>query len=295
MANYPIGHSEFSHSEFRRGTVYPIRDPIKVVAFVEAFICAFILVVLIWANRSNSPGYWRIGDTAIWALACLAPIAVLLWSAVPKIARPRYVWLRRTIQLHAIAAACVTVVGCSGRWHPAVVYGLIAFGALLIDFIVLGLAPWSKADPDDIEIYRAAQLKVAGGAVAGIFIWSFLNIALVLGQSEIIAWGRPYCLQVAASQFSCYVAGNCVSRYKPVSSLMDLNGLKMHTPFTSGGGSSEFQDAYHAVLIVNQGDVVEWRHWSYAGQHFIRHDNARGFGRPACQPVSYFASRLSIW
>jgi hypothetical protein len=168
-------------------------------------------------------------------------------------------------------------------------YGIFAFGALLIDLAVLGLAPWSIWDSKDFETYRLAQLKIAGGSVAALIVWSFVNIGLVIAQSELIAWGKPYCLQVA---------GDHLGRYKPVSSLMDLNGLKMHTAFASGGGSGVYQFAYHGVLVIDLDDALEWRHWSYTTQHFVRHNNWRGIasaGRPVCEPRSHFASQLSMW
>jgi hypothetical protein len=193
--------------------------------------------------------------------------------------------LRRAIQIHAITAVFIIASGP----HMPFSYGILAFAALLIDLTILGFSPWSKWDAEDIETYRSTLLKVAGGAVAALFAWSFVNIGLVIAQSELIAWGKPYCLQVA---------GDYRGGYKPVNSLMDLNGLKMHTPFTSGGGSGVYQFAYHGVLVVDLGDTFEWRHWSYAAQHFIRHNDGRGIatrGRPACEPRSHLASQLSIW
>jgi hypothetical protein len=282
--------SEFSRREFGSVSASPPLDSMTIFAFLESALCAVILVALIWTNRSNSVGHWRLNEAAMWALVCYAPIANLAWSAIPRMARPGYVWLRRSIQIHAIAAITVAGISSSASGSPLPPsYGVLALCALLIDLFILGFSPWASWDADDIEKYRAALLKVAGGAVAAVFVWSFVNAGVVIAQSEFIAWGKPYCLQVQ---------GDLLGGYKPVNSLMDLNGLRMHSPFTSGGGSGEYQLAYHAVLVVDRDDTIEWRHWSYTTQRFVRHDNWRGIaiaGRPDCEPRRHLASQLSIW
>jgi hypothetical protein len=271
-------------------------DPVAVLGFLGSIFSAIVLAVFIWTNRADSVYPWRAEDTAIWAMLCFGPIAALCWSAIPssKIAVATYLYVRRLVQLHAVVAACVWVVGCSQlgdtgyfvfRLGP--LHGLFAFAALVLDLVVLAFAPLGRSDPDDIKLYRAIQVRIVGGTVAAIAVWSFLHIGMVVAQAEWLAWGRPYCLQVS---------GDYLGRYKQVNSLLELNGLNMHTPFTSGGGSGTFQFGYHAVLAVDREGGFEWRHWSYAQQHFVRHGNGKNIagpgGRPACEPRAHFAFQL---
>jgi hypothetical protein len=267
-------------------------DPVTLLALLGSVISAGILAVFIWSNRANSLDPWSAAGTATWALLCFAPIAMLCWSALPsRIALAHYGSLRRIVQLHAVAAACIAVAGLSGLEGPlklGPIVGVFACGALAVDLTVLAVAPWSASDPDAVERYRAIHVRIVGGTVAAIAAWSVLQVGVVVAQAEWLAWGRPYCLQVE---------GDRRGSYKPVRSLVELNGLKMHTPFTTGGGLGEFQFAYHAVLAVDRDGGLEWRHWSYARHQFVRHRNGKFIagadGRPACEPRAHFAFQLA--
>src|SRR4030095_895967 len=67
----------------------PPLDPMTIFAFLESFLCAVILVALIWTNRSNSVGHWRLNEAAMWALVSYAPISNLVFFALPGKATAR--------------------------------------------------------------------------------------------------------------------------------------------------------------------------------------------------------------
>jgi hypothetical protein len=271
--------------------------PIKIAAVAGSAVCALLLCLFVWNIHPYSFGIWRADQAALWAAFFFAPILSLLWSviAVSGWQPATYIWARRLIQLHAVSAVFIVLVGCTDlrriwdlppSWN---LYGLLAFGSVSVDLIVLALAPWSNSDREDIGAYRRAQLKIAGGATAAIVIWSFVNIGLVVGQAQFIAGGKRYCLQVA---------GDYLGRYKPVRSLLDLNGLKMHTPFTNAGGSGDFQFAFHALLAVEDGPRLEWRHWSYWQQRFVPFKSSSswlGKTGQSCEPRINFVLQLPLW
>jgi hypothetical protein len=61
--------------------------------------------------------------------------------------------------------------------------------------------------------------------------------------------------------------------YRPVTSLLELNGFFLQAPFVNGGGSGStgsLQWTFHALLAIDTGGAPEWRNWSYWHQHFDR-------------------------
>jgi hypothetical protein len=232
-----------------------------------SIVCAVMLCIFVWSIRPHSFGPWITEKAAFWAAFFFVPIATVLWAVAP--ASPwhtaSYIWLRRLIQFHIVLTALIVLAACTplgsalGLAPSWTLYGILGIGAIVADGLVLLFAPASNASPEDIATYRRWQFRIAGGITAAIAIWSFLNIAIMTAQAQIIAAGRPYCIQVAKDNHG---------RYKPVQSLMDMNGLKMNAPF-SRGGSSDFQFAFHAVLSIEREFNIEWRHWSYRQQRFV--------------------------
>src|SRR5207344_1609854 len=95
-----------------------------------------------------------------------------------------------------------TLAGCAAALRPEfLLYGLFAFGAVLIDLVILFWSPWTGFDPEDVRIYRTAQLRLVGIPVAALVIWSFANSGVMVWQAQYIADGKPYCLQVAARAY----------------------------------------------------------------------------------------------
>jgi hypothetical protein len=271
-----------------RGREMPIvtMDPMKLFTAIGSAICTLLLFAIIWVVTPNSGGHWPANWIVLWILLFFAPLALLLWAvtAAPSWEAHAYKWTRRSIQVHAVIASLTTLAGCAAALRPEfLLYGLFAFGAVLIDLVILFWSPWTGFDPEDVRIYRTAQLRLVGIPVAALVIWSFANSGVMVWQAQYIADGKPYCLQVAARAYG----------YKPVTSLLDLNGLTMHATSDKHGE----RVAVDAVLVVDIGGGFERRYWSYLLQQFRRMQESPSAQSRigACQPSIDFGLQLPVW
>ena len=64
--------------------------------------------------------------------------------------------------------------------------------------------------------------KVILALIGLAFVWPFAQIGLIAAQAQYLANGRPYCIEVS---------DNRMSHYRPVGSLLELNGFTLHAPF----------------------------------------------------------------
>jgi hypothetical protein len=131
-----------------------------------------------------------------------------------------------------------------------------------------------------------AVLAVIGLAIA----WPFAQIGLIAAQAQYFANGRPYCVQVS---------GDAFRQYRPVDSLLELNGLTLGAPYVNSGGSIGFvQFTFHALLAIDVGRAVEWRNWSYWHQHFDEltpHQTmTTGLELPRCKPQVDFILEVPL-
>jgi hypothetical protein len=278
--------SDISNAGHRRREAFVTVDPIKFFATIGSSISALLLLIFICVlTPANSQGFWPATWVGGWTLMFFAPLAALLWAVTvpPSWEMGTYKWTRRLIQLHASIAALTMLGGCAIR-QEVVLHGLVAFGALFIDLVILFWSPWMSFDQEDVHTYRTFQLRLAGGAVAAIAIWSFSNIGLVVWQAQYISDGRPYCLEVAGRGYG----------YNQTTSLLDLNGLRLRAT----SGKHDEPVGFHAVLVIDTGDGSEWRNWSYLFQHFAliaQSPVVRSRIRPSCHPRMNFALQLPIW
>jgi hypothetical protein len=128
-------------------------------------------------------------------------------------------------------------------------------------------------------------------AVIGVaIVWPFAQIGLIAAQAQYFANGRPYCIEVSDDRFMYY---------RPVGSLLKLNGFTLRAPFFNGGGSGStgsLQWTFHALLGVDTGGAPEWRNWSYWHQHFDQltpqQAKATHLYRVDCQPQADFVFKL---
>ncbi|PDS85773.1 hypothetical protein CO654_10185 [Rhizobium sp. L18] len=71
----------------------------------------------------------------------------------------------------------------------------------------------------------------------------------------------------------------------------------MQTPFTNGGGSTDYQFAFHAVLVVRQGGGDQFYNWSYFAQSFVpvseRAISGLALLRADCEPIVAFFDELN--
>jgi hypothetical protein len=122
-------------------------------------------------------------------------------------------------------------------------------------------------------------------------VWPFAQIGLIAAQAQYYANGRPYCMDTSGGR----------GRYRPVSSLLELNGFSLQAPFIDGSGSgshSFMQWTFHALLAIDTGSAPEWRNWSYWHQHFdlltLEQARATGLSGAACQPQTDFLLKLPL-
>jgi hypothetical protein len=259
-------------------------------------LCAFLIYHYVWNIHPGSRTDWNSRDVFLWTGLLFGPLVMLSWSfiATSTWRESSLRWARILVLVHA-ATSMGTVIAYQ---YPGVLrasfargYGgltFLALGAFILDFIVLGIAPRAMSPAGLIRFYRSAMLVIAGGTLLGLLLWSFANIGIVVWRAEAKADGRPYCLQVQ---------GHAHGRYRPVSSLFDLRGLKMQTWFT-GGGSDEFQYSFHAVLALEAGNKTEWFNWSYWQQDFVpisvRSFRALHLDRSSCETQAAFLRKLPL-
>jgi hypothetical protein len=276
----------FDISHAVRGREIPIvtMDPMKLFATVGSAICTLLLFVFICVVTPNSGGHWPANWVVLWILLFFAPLVILLWAMVAGRSweEQAYKWTRRSIQLHAVIALLTTLAGCAAIRPGFSLYGLFGFGSVLIDLLILFWSPWVGFDPEDVDTYRTAQLRLVGIPVAALVLWSFANSGLMVLQAQYIAGGKPYCIEVAGRAYD----------YKPVTSLLDMNGLTMHAISDKHGQPV----AFDAVLIVDTGSGFERRNWSYLLQQFrpIQQSPAQ-LRTAACQPRTDFGLQLPVW
>jgi len=121
--------------------------------------------------------------------------------------------------------------------------------------------------------------------------WPFAQIGLIAAQAQYYANGRPYCIDVSGRRL----------QYRPICSLLELNGFSLQAPFisSSGSGSHGFmQWTFHSVLAIDNGRAREWRNWSYWHQHFdlltLEQARATALYDTACQPQMDFVWKLPL-
>lgn len=182
-------------------------------------------------------------------------------------------------------ALLILLGSCAPVQHPLVrfIAGFAALVALFIDLLILFWFPWFGFDSEDVHVYRIFQLKLAGGTLAALTIWSFANVGWVVWQAQYLADGRPYCIQRGGRAFA----------YEPVTSLLDLNGLRMRVIYDK----HDVPVGSHALLVVDRGDGLESRDWSYLSQHFvlIKQSQQSSRWRPSCALRKDFALHLPFW
>lgn len=89
--------------------------------------------------------------------------------------------------------------------------------------------------------------------------WAPVSMLTVRYQALSVAAGKPFCIQVPADH---------VGWQRQVTHWMQLSGLQMHTPWTNGGGSDDYQFAFHALLVIENDGKGEFYNWSYRSQSF---------------------------
>jgi len=142
------------------------------------------------------------------------------------------------------------------------------------------------------ETAMRRRTKIILAVIGVALVWPFAQIGLIAAQAQYYANGRPYCIEVSSDR-ALY--------YRPVGSLLELNGFNLQAPFISGSGSgshSFMQWTFHTVLAIGTGSAREWRNWSYWHQHFDQltpeQAKATHLYNLECQPQTDFVLKLPL-
>lgn len=279
-----------------------MRETTILRAAVSGILCGTLFFLGILTTASTSLKEWRAADLLPVAVALFGPLVLVAWSvfALRRWRAQTLLWVRRAVLSHAVAAFLFALPSC---W--ALLAGLPdqnflvsdrifnpffgVFSALIgvIDLALLGLLPKSSSDREMLGRYRKLTLAVGGGALLAVAIWPFAIAALAATEAEIMAGGRPYCIQVSADHHG---------GYRGVTSISDMNGLKMQAP---AGFIMVDQDNFHAMLIIEMPDArLAWRNWSYSWDWFVllpeETVKAMYLRRPDCEPKAHFARQLPM-
>lgn len=228
-------------------------------------------------------------DLELVAGSDFSSIVFLLWAitAAPAWRRTSLRWVKRLVAVHAV---CLLLVDMT-RWGRIgwIIYPFFAF----TDLIVF-LYPGKKAQPETLRFARNATLILSGGHVAVLLLWSLATIPLVMWSATSLAASKPYC--IATGQGFNFGAG--AKDYRPVTALLDMQGLIMQAPQQHGGTGWWF-NTFHAVLVI-QGDAgTSWWNWSHLTAGFVSINHPTAFGSlvspETCHPEFGFLGKLKIF
>jgi hypothetical protein len=285
----------------------------KVRALLSALLCAALSCIFVLMIHPDSSTSWDASTVVDWTGTLFSPLALIVWSVVsgPRYRMQALRWTRRLILSHLILAVPFVLMALA---VPFVLMAFVGFGfgkvglgayaylsllpiAVLVDVLLLVLGPGVSSGGDVLRIYRNCLMVLPAGALAMLFAWSFATVGLVVWQAEAVAAGRPYCIQVSK---------DAEGHYQPVTSLLDLSGLRLRAPVLwSVAGSPGGRFNHHAVLAVaNGGDERLWENgeafeqerwnWSHRRARFMPIGDREGHVRRVCAGRDHFARQLPI-
>ncbi|MBB4233582.1 hypothetical protein [Rhizobium esperanzae] len=240
---------------------------------------------------------WSIHPIAYYSWDLTTVLMCLLWFSGPLMAfaisagalildQPASRLMKRAVAVHfGVSLVVGLVVLVTHQFDLAI--GLFTLLAALIDLPILALAPGRIDSPRTVKLLHMAVVSSVAGPIAGLFLWSALNVRIVEWRALAVAGSHPYCVQVPKDY---------LGRYKTVTQRAELAGLRMQTPFTNGGGSTDYQFAFHAVLVVRKGGGDQFYNWSYFAQSFVPVSDRSQNGltlRADCEPILAFFDELN--
>ncbi|RUM02062.1 hypothetical protein [Rhizobium chutanense] len=237
---------------------------------------------------------WSVHPIAYYSWDLTTVLMCLLWFSGPLTAfaisagalildQPASRLMKRAVAVHFGVSLVVGLAVLAT--HETI--GLFLFLSALVDLPILALAPGRIDSPRAVKLLHVVVVSSVAGPIAGLFLWSALNIKIVEWRALAVADSRPYCVQVPKDY---------LGQYKAVTQWAELAGLSMQTPFTNGGGSTDYQFAFHAVLAVRKAGGDQFYNWSYFAQSFVpvsdRAQNALTL-RADCEPIIAFFDELN--
>jgi hypothetical protein len=298
--------SSEASSEIQKPSETPQVDksPAKIRTVATGVLCAILFVISIVLTHPDSDHEWDVSALLVVIVMMVAPLTLVVWSVVATetLRSTSLLWVRRVVQGHCAFALLLLPVACGSMKIGTNTYNYWALAALgsvpaaIVDLIFLALIPKASSNFEVLRIFRQGILAIGGGSLVALSVWPFAVIGLVVVGAEIIASGRPYCIEVGSTQPH--------SGYRAVTALAELNGLKMHAPW-SQGNTREYQFGFHAVLLVSRAGVNgngdgpqtgQWN-WSYLEESFIPISEwtAHAMYIPGCQARPHFALQLPIF
>ncbi|MGO7537815.1 hypothetical protein ACC680_04375 [Rhizobium ruizarguesonis] len=250
-----------------------------------------------WCSLMAGIFLWSVHPIAYYSWDLTTVLMCLLWFSGPLMAfaisagalildQPASRLMKRAVAVHfGVGLVAGPVVLVTHQFNPAI--GVFILLAALVDLPIFALAPGRIDSPRAVKLLHMVVVSSVAGPIAGLFLWSALNIKIVEWRALALAGSHPYCVQVPEAY---------PGRYKAVTQRAELAGLWMQTPFTNGGGSSDYQVAFHAVLVVREGGSDQFYNWSYFAQSFVPvSDRARkglALFRADCEPIVAFFDEL---
>jgi hypothetical protein len=254
------------------------------------FGCGLYFLIAFIAIRTCVPiDHWGRKDILLnVGLSFIAPLTLLIWSILPRSidAIKAYVIVRRLIL--GYAAFLIVFLANAPETRSSLNLTLIGLGLSLI-LIVLG--PWKIRSTASLSFFRAGIILSNAAllcALAGVQIWSYANIGLVVFKAEILAAGRPYCLHVPLARYPLD------DDYREVGNLLELRGLAMRSPKDRDG----LQHAFHSILAIESSGDIQWYNWSHRASRFLLRPKEKfenyipGMRSPKCNLQPHFARNL---
>jgi hypothetical protein len=263
----------------------PSRTLLVLRAILLCSWCAWMAGIFLWSVHPIAFSDRQLTTVFMGLLWFSGPLMAFAISAGALILeRPASRLMKRAVAVHfglSLIVGLAVVVGQFGY-----VVGQFMVLAALVDLPILLLAQGRIDNPSAVKLLHMAVVSSVAGPIAGLFLWSALNIKIVEWRALAVAGSHPYCVQVPEDHHG---------RYKTVTQLGELAGLRMQTPFTNGGGSSDYQFAFHAVLLVRKGEGDEFYNWSYFAQSFVPVSDRAVTAlhlRAYCEPIFAFFDEL---
>ncbi|MGG7537292.1 hypothetical protein [Rhizobium sp. 12,4] len=261
------------------------RSPLPVLRLI--LLCGWVSLmagILLWSLHPIAYDTWHITPVLISLLWFSGPLLAFAISAGALILdQPASRLMKRAAAVHfGVSLAVGLVVLLTDQFGPATWLLLAA----LVDLPILALAPGRIDSQRAVKLLHMVVVSSVAGPIAALFLWSALNIKIVEWRALAVSGSHPYCVQVPKDY---------LGQYKAVTRRAELAGLRMRTPFTNGGGSTDYQFAFHAVLVVRHDEGDRLYNWSYFAQSFVPVSDSAIKGltlRADCEPMVAFFDAL---
>lgn len=189
------------------------------------------------------------------------------------------------LALHATFLFLIMISSSPGHSSPGDHYApLIGMILVAIWVVQMLLVAGGLCRTEDGSLVRsvintafAIPIAVIGGWALGIIAWSEVVPKVILREAEIVAHGRPYCLEAAGQR---------------VSGLRNLTGLSVRARSDNG-----FTLNFHVLMVIGTGEDRGYANWSFRRRMFLPLSAYARSGLHLdevehCQPVPDFAARL---